>query len=80
MSSVLKSLSITVSFEADNEPAYSSHLSVSDTTADLENIRVIQGNVNEVITNKINLLKAENKLPEPVDLEEDEEASSDEEK
>lgn len=79
MTSVLKSISVTVSFETE-QAAYSSHVDITETANEFENIREIQGKINEVVTERIDLLKAENKLLELVNLEEaDDEHSSSEE-
>lgn len=73
--SVLKSLSVSITLETD-EPITSKIL--VGNTAELEEIRKLQAEINTVITEKISSLKAENKLiEEPV--EEESETEEDEE-
>lgn len=75
MSSVLKSISASINFDIDqNEPdsitEFSEKMDMNLVQNDeLESIRILQTKINEVITDKINTLKAAHKLaPEPVDL------------
>lgn len=71
---VLNSITATVSF--DNEEPLNISLECPNT--ELENIRLLQERVNEIISGKISQLKTENKLTEvPTAFEEESEADSD---
>ena len=73
--STLKGLRAEISFETD---AASREISI-EFTSELENIRQIQCKINEIITEKIAELKAENKLVEAAGIDQDDDVSGDEE-
>lgn len=70
---VLKSVSFAVTFEGEE----ASKLYLETENAELENIRQVQGHINELITGKISELKAENKLTEASIEDEPSESESD---
>ena len=71
----LKGLRAKITFESET---LSLEIPV-EITSELENIRQIQGEINEIITEKIVELKAENKFVDDDEMEEDEDASDGEE-
>ena len=71
----LKGLRAKITFESGT-----SSLEIPlEITSELENIRQIQGEINEIITEKIAELKTENKFVDDDEMEEDEDASDGEE-
>lgn len=67
----LKGLSAKITFEPEGP---SREIPIEITSAsELENVRQLQTRINEIITEKICELKAENKLAEVPEIEDDEE-------
>ena len=71
----LKGLRAKITFESET---LSLEIPV-EITSELENSRQIQGEINEIITEKIAELKTENKFGDDDEMEEDEDASDGEE-
>lgn len=72
----LKGLSAKITFEPEG-PSCQIPIEI---TSELENVRQLQARINEIITEKICELKAENKLAEAPEIDDDEdEPATDEE-
>ena len=84
MSSILKSVSVSLNFENDDDSIteFCEQIDLNSPEfegKELESIRNLQAKINQIITDKINTLKAANRLPvESEEVNDDDEEENEE--